>query len=122
MALFKRSPPANRIQTHQQSLHHRILRRWQNHLGSTAAIHAAGGMPQPSHDNRLQFLTREPYQGIYHPYIITKGFIENGDKLVITSKMIKSRIYLDGPTKFYALEYGDKITMSLSKKYLKIIF
>lgn len=90
-------------------------------LGSTAAIHAAGGPPQPGHDERLQFLTREPYQGIYNPYELTKGFIEKNKRLKIVSLMIKSRLYLDGPVRFFTIEYGDTLSFQWSPDVVRMI-
>ena len=89
--------------------------------GSTAAIFAAGGQKQKPTDKRIQYLVREPYEGIYNPYSLTKGFIAKGKKLTITSKMIQSKIYLDGPTTHFPIYYGDKITFSLSKNILKMV-
>lgn len=88
-------------------------------LGSTAAINAAGGMKQPPHSRRLQYLTREPYQGIYNPYQLVRGFVEPTSRLKITSKMIRSKLYLDGPTRSFNVEYGDDITIQLSQNRLK---
>lgn len=90
-------------------------------IGSTAAILAAGGKKQTLNQNNLQFFTREPYQGIYNPYSLTKGFVPKGKKLTITSKMIKSRLYLDGPTTFRTLEYGDKVSFEISPEVVKMV-
>jgi len=89
--------------------------------GSTAAISAAGGVGQKHKDNRLQYITREPYQGIYSPYKITHGFVDSEKEIKIESKMIKSRIYLDGPTKFFTLNFGDELVIKMSPKILRKI-
>ncbi len=89
--------------------------------GSSAAIHAAGGKKQKHTENKLQFLVREPYQGIYHPYKLTHGFMTTKTPLVITSKMIKSRIYIDGPTNAHTVEYGDKIELKPAQNPLNVI-
>ena len=91
--------------------------------GSTAAICAAGGVEQKLNDHKLQYVVREPYQGIYHPYKLTKGFLKKGESLKITNKMVEARLYLDGPTIFHNLNYGDEIEFTLSENHLKkIIF
>lgn len=90
--------------------------------GSTAAILAAGGKKQPLTDNRLQFLVREPYQGIYNPYKLTRGFVSPSKKITLTSKMIKSKLYFDGPTSSYAVEYGDRIEISLAKDNVHFVY
>lgn len=90
--------------------------------GSTAAIQAAGGMRMAPHfDKHLQYLVREPYQGLYNPYQFSRGFIEPGKSLKIVSKMLHSQIFIDGPTTFYNLNYGDEVAFSLSKRRLKVI-
>lgn len=89
--------------------------------GSTAAIHAAGGSPQALHNNRLQFFVREPYQGISHPYRITKGFLDAGQKIRIINKMIKGRVFFDGPTRYHDLFFGDTLEVCLSKNTLKTV-
>ncbi|MCP5464357.1 MAG: NAD(+)/NADH kinase [Deltaproteobacteria bacterium] len=90
-------------------------------VGSTAAIKAAGGLKQTMGDDRLQFLTREPYQGIFNPYQLIQGFVNPKQKLTLVSKMLDSKLYLDGPTVCYSLEYGDKLEVSLSKNRLKMV-
>lgn len=90
-------------------------------LGSTAAVQAAGGKPMTRDDKRLQFITREPYQGTYHPYNLIQGFVEPKQKLKIISKMMESRVYMDGPMNFFNLHYGDVIEFSTSPKTLNVI-
>lgn len=90
--------------------------------GSTAAIQAAGGMKMATRfDKHLQYLVREPYQGQYNPYRFTRGFIEPGKNLKIINKMLQSTLFVDGPTTFYELNYGDELAFSLSKKRLNVI-
>lgn len=89
--------------------------------GSTAAILAAGGKKQKLTESRLQFLVREPYQGIYNPYKLTHGFVTSRQKLRLTSKMIRSKLYFDGPTSSYPVEYGDQIDVELSKDRVRFV-
>ena len=89
--------------------------------GSTAAISAAGGRPMPPDDTRLQFATREPYQGTFNPYRLIHGYVEKGDKLTIVNKMIQAKIFIDGPTNSFDLDFGDKIEFSLSKRQLNVV-
>lgn len=89
--------------------------------GSTAAINAAGGLRMPRDDKRLQFLVREPYQGIYNPYRLTRGFIPKGKSFKIINKMFEARLFIDGPTTCYRLQVGDEIECALSGKTLKVI-
>lgn len=89
--------------------------------GSTAALHAAGGTTQRQGDRRLQFMTREPFQGIYSPYRLTHGFVKEGQRLTILSKMVESMVYIDGPMDFFTLHYGDKIAFELARRPLNVI-
>lgn len=89
--------------------------------GSTAAISAAGGEKMIPSDDRLQFATREPYQGIFHPYRLTRGYIEKNQKLILINRMIQAKIYIDGPTNSYDLEFGDEVEFRVDKKKLKVI-
>lgn len=90
--------------------------------GSTAAIQAAGGMRMAQHfGNHLQYLVREPYQGLYNPYHLSRGFIEPNKALKVINKMLNSQIFIDGPTTFYNLNYGDEVMFGLSKHRLKVI-
>lgn len=90
-------------------------------IGSTAAISAAGGEKMDPHDKRLQFATREPYQGNFYPYKLTHGYIEKGKKLTIINKMMEAKIYIDGPTNSFDMKYGDEVSFQLSKKLLKVV-
>jgi NAD+ kinase len=90
-------------------------------VGSTAALHAAGGTTQRHDDRRLQFMTREPFQGIYSPYQLTHGFVQQGQRLTIRSKMVESMVYIDGPMDFFTLHYGDRIGFELASRSLHVI-
>lgn len=81
-------------------------------LGSTAAIHAAGGTKQKRTERKLQFRTREPYQGIYSPYKLVGGFISAKQKLTIHSKMVHAMLFVDGPNDAYRLHFGDTVEFS----------
>lgn len=89
--------------------------------GSTAAIHAAGGVKSSRDDKRLQFVVREPYQGIYNPYRLTQGFIAPGQPFKIINKMFDARLYIDGPATTYKVNVGDEITFELSPTTLKVV-
>lgn len=89
--------------------------------GSTAAISAAGGHKRPAGENRLQFATREPYQGNFHPYKVVQGLVDKGKKLTIVSKMIRSKIYIDGPTNAFDVHYGDEIEFKIAKRKIKVL-
>jgi NAD+ kinase len=89
--------------------------------GSTAAIRSAGGKVLPVGSQRLQFVVREPYRGVDHKYDITKGMVAPGEDLLITSRMTKGRLFLDGTQKVHAVGIGDRIRMSLSNEPLTLL-
>lgn len=89
--------------------------------GSTAVINAAGGRKVPREDQRLQFVIREPYQGLYNPYRLTHGFVPKNKPLTIINKMFDARIFIDGPTSSYRLNIGDEVSCELSRRTLKVI-
>ena len=89
--------------------------------GSTAAIRSAGGKVLPVGSQRLQFVVREPYRGVDNKYEITKGMVAPGEDLLITSRMTKGRLFLDGTQKVHAVGIGDRIRMSLSDEPLTLL-
>ena len=89
--------------------------------GSTAAIRSAGGKVLPTGSQRLQFVVREPYRGVDNKYEITKGMVAPGEELLITSRMTKGRLFLDGTQKVHAVGIGDRIRMTLSDEPLTLL-
>lgn len=90
-------------------------------IGSTAAIHAAGGVAQKLSERRLQFKTREPYQGIYSPYKLIHGYVPARRKLVVLSKMVNAMVFVDGPNDAYRISYGDRVEFTLAGEDLHVI-
>lgn len=124
--LFTNNSPAatSRYYIHHKGQHeeHKSSGIWiASASGSTAVISALGGTKMKPTEKRFQFVVREPYQGIYHPYHIKRGILSEDQKLKITSKMIRSRLYIDGPTRFFNLHYGDEVEFTLSKNHLNVV-
>lgn len=110
------------IQVGRQKEEHKSSGIWiATATGSSAAIHAAGGLKVPKTDKRLQYVVREPYQGMFNPYRFIRGFVPKDKALKFRTKMVHSKIYLDGPTNSYDLNYGDEVAFKLSKKLLQVI-
>jgi NAD+ kinase len=109
----------------------KVGKKWEEHkssgiwmatsTGSTAAISAAGGTRLPSGDTHFQYLVREPYQGIYSPYKLTKGILSQRQSITIINKMVEAKIFIDGPRDFINLNYGDELTFSVSPNKLRVI-
>lgn len=91
-------------------------------VGSSAAVHATGGRIQKVTDKRLQYIVREPYVGPHDkPYKIVHGYLKGQEQLKIMSKMLKSRIFLDGPTVYFNMDYGDSVTMTRSQNVVRVV-
>ena len=89
--------------------------------GSTAALRAAGGKVLPIGSQKIQFVVREPYRGVDNRYELIKGLASPGESVVITSRMTKGRLFLDGTQKVHAVGIGDRIRMSLSDEPLTLL-
>ena len=89
--------------------------------GSTAALRSAGGKVLPVGSQKIQFVVREPYRGVDNRYELIKGLVSPGESVVITSRMTKGRLFLDGTQKVHAVGIGDRIRMSLSDEPLTLL-
>jgi NAD+ kinase len=89
--------------------------------GSTAALRSAGGKVLPVGSQKIQFVVREPYRGVDNRYELIKGLASPGESVVITSRMTKGRLFLDGTQKVHAVGIGDRIRMSLSDEPLTLL-
>jgi NAD+ kinase len=79
-------------------------------VGSTAAIHSAGGRILPPGSRRLQYLIREPYFGTAAMTSSTyRGEVEPEQTLVLVSRMRQGHLWADGPHRSMALEYSQQV-------------
>lgn len=79
-------------------------------VGSTAAIHAAGGTRVPYRQDDFQFLVREPMQRQDHRFQIIHGFFDpDHDQLSIENRCDHAILASDGGHASIAVEYGDVI-------------
>ncbi|MBU1918241.1 NAD(+)/NADH kinase [bacterium] len=91
-------------------------------IGSSAAVHATGGHIQKISDKRLQYIVREPYVAPHDkPYKVIHGYFKGQEQLKIMSKMLKARIFLDGPTAYFNIDYGDAVTIARSQKVVRVV-
>ncbi len=89
--------------------------------GSTAAIRSAGGKVLPIGSQKLQFVVREPYRGVDNRYRLEKGLVSPAEELVITSRMTRGRLFLDGAQKVFNVGIGDRVGLSLSDEPLTLL-
>lgn len=74
--------------------------------GSTAAIRSAGGRRMPVGSRRFQFVVREPYSWPQRRYDLVRGL---GKRLLLTTFMVDSAIWIDGSRLRKDLEIGDRV-------------
>jgi len=89
--------------------------------GSSGAIRSAGGKLQNLYSKGIQYKVREIYKGLKIKHKLTGGIVTSRSKIVITSLMRKGMIYTDGPHHRLPFDYGAQLTVSISKRPLKVI-
>lgn len=88
--------------------------------GSTAGIRSAGGKVMPLGSRRIQFLVRELYREPKRKYLLTRGFVEPDDEIVIASKMAKGELYIDGARTFYEFPFGTRARIERAPTGLRL--
>lgn len=89
--------------------------------GSTAAQRSAGGRVLPLASKRIQYVIREPYTPAGERLRFVRGLVEDGDELVLRSKMREARVFLDGHRIVHAVTMGDVLTMRRSDESLTVL-
>lgn len=89
--------------------------------GSTAAQRSAGGKVLPLESKRIQYVIREPYTPAGERLRFTRGLIEDGDELVLRSKMREAKVFLDGHRIVHSVTMGDVLTMRRSEESLTVL-
>jgi NAD+ kinase len=89
--------------------------------GSTAAQLSAGGRVLPAGSKRLQYVVREPYVPPAGSYSLTRGLIDPGEQLVVTSKIRDGRIFIDGPHHVREVRMGARVTLRRSDEPLSLL-
>lgn len=89
--------------------------------GSTGAIRSAGGRILPLGSDRLQMVTREPYEGDGEPYAFKRLIVEGGKTLSVKSKMNDARLFLDGPFRQVKVKLGETIGFRTSDEPLTVL-
>jgi len=93
--------------------------------GSTAAQRSAGGRVLRLSSRKLQFVVREPYRHRDSPNAgaprITLGLVEEGQALVVKSKMRQARVFLDGDHIMHEVTIGEVVTMRRSDQPLVVL-
>jgi NAD+ kinase len=80
--------------------------------GSSAGVHAAGGLVMGREDRRFQFRVRELYRGEGRDFALTHGFFDaDQEPLVIVNYSGKAMLAMDGQRGAIHLRYGDRIVI-----------
>ncbi len=82
-------------------------------IGSTAAIHAAGGTVLPPETRQLQFMVRELYQGAKQPPLSLRHAVFDPDQkqLLVECRSQQAMLAVDGPHGVQKLGFGDRLTL-----------
>ncbi|MBU1975564.1 MAG: NAD(+)/NADH kinase [Nanoarchaeota archaeon] len=88
--------------------------------GSTAAIHSAGGKIMGLESKKFQYLVREPYGGGKKLHL-RKGILTHREKLHLSSRTRRSKIYIDGNHLTYEFGLLSNLEISLYPKPLIVL-
>jgi NAD+ kinase len=89
--------------------------------GSTAAQRSAGGKILALSAEQIQYVVREPYQATGHELRMTWGLVEEGEALVLRSKMRRASVFLDGGPVAHEVTIGDVLRMRRSDEPLVVL-
>ncbi len=89
--------------------------------GSTAAQRSAGGRILPLASRQLQLVVREPYTPRGKKNALARAIIKPPQRVIVSSKMDESSLFLDGPQRTISVRLGDEIEFSLSDAPLQVL-
>ena len=85
--------------------------------GSSSAILAAGGQRLAWEARRFQYRPRELYRGRLSRGRLTGGVLRPRQRADLMWLMREGSLFIDGPRVVYPLQFGDRVTVSLSLKH-----
>ena len=88
--------------------------------GSTAAIRSAGGRVLRLGSRRMQYLVRELYRERDRSYALRRGLLEEGEEILVASKMPEGVLYIDGWRTSYRFPFGMRARIKIAEMSLKI--
>ncbi len=88
--------------------------------GSTAGIKSAGGRRLPPGSRRMQYLIRELYRERDRSYGLTRGLVEEGEEIIVASKMPEGVLYINGSRTSYRFPFGMRARIRVAELSLKI--
>lgn len=90
-------------------------------IGSSGAIHSAGGKALPVLSQKIQYKPRELFQGRGGRYRLRGGAVALKNSLSIRSLMRNGMIYVDGAHFNFPFNFGDVAHISNSKMPLRVV-
>lgn len=89
--------------------------------GSTAALRSAGGDVMPFASPDLQLVVREPYSISGQNYRLRQCVITPGQEILLRSKMLDARLFLDGPYAAFEVGLGQVLRFTRSDEPLHLL-
>ncbi len=89
--------------------------------GSTAAQRSAGGRVLPLASRQLQLVVREPYAPRGKKNLLARVVVKPRERVIITSKMDDSSLFVDGPQRKITVRLGDVVEFALSDTPLHVL-
>ena len=89
--------------------------------GSTGAIFSAGGKKMPLESQLLQYKPRELYHVPGNRYSFTGGMVLHREKVIVTSRMPRGNVFIDGAHIKFSFPYGTQATISISSNYVNLL-
>ena len=104
-----------------QAEEHRSSGLWvSTAAGSTAGIKSAGGRVLRLGSRRMQYLIRELYREPGRSYAHRRGLLEEGEEILVASKMPEGMLYIDGWRTSYRFPFGMRARIRVAEMSLKI--
>jgi NAD+ kinase len=88
--------------------------------GSTAGIKSAGGRVLRLGSRRMQYLIRELYRERGRSYAHRRGLLEEGEEILVASKMPEGMLYIDGWRTSYRFPFGMRARIRIAETSLNI--
>jgi NAD+ kinase len=89
--------------------------------GSTAAQQSAGGSVLPLSSQDIQYVVREPYRPHGETLRLTVGLVPPTGTLMITCKMRRACLFVDGDHVSFDVTIGDRVAMRRSDEPLVVL-
>lgn len=90
-------------------------------VGSTSAVHSAGGKILPFKSQNWQYRPREMYGQWHKKYSLTGSIIRPPERILVQSLMKDGFIYIDGSHRKIPFPFGEKVFITNSNHPIKFL-